>query len=66
MIQCFPKPYDRFRGNFIVELDLSHYATKTDYKEATGTYTSNLALKQKLASLKAEIGKIDKEKLNTD
>ena len=45
MIQCFPKPYDRFRGNFIVELDLSHYATKADCKEATGTYTSNLALK---------------------
>ena len=58
MDQYFPKPYDHFGGNVKVELDLSHYATKADLKGETGE-TSNLAAKSDLASLKAEVDKID-------
>ena len=63
MSQYFPKPYNCFVGNVKVELNLSNYATKIDLKGATGTDTSNLAAKSDLASLKAEIDKIDKDKL---
>ena len=42
-----------------VELDLYNYATKVDLKRATGVDTSNLAAKSDLASLKAELDKID-------
>ena len=47
-----------------VELDLSNYATKTDLKGATGVDTSNLIAKSDLAGLKAEVDKMDIEKLN--
>ena len=42
-----------------VELDLYNYAAKVDLKGATGVDTSNLAAKSDLASLKAELDKID-------
>ena len=48
-----------------VKVDLSNYATKADLKNATGVDTSTLAAKSDLASLKAEIDKIDVEKLKT-
>ena len=35
------------------------YATKSDLKKAIGVDTSNLAAKPELASLKAEVDKID-------
>ena len=41
------------------------YATKSDLKKATGVDTSNLAAKPELASLKAEVDKIDIYKLKT-
>ena len=46
-----------------IELDLSNYVTKADLKGATGVNTSNLATKLYLVSLKADIDKIDTEKL---
>ena len=42
-----------------------NYATKTDSKNATGIDISKLAGKSDLASLKAEVDKIDRDKLNT-
>ena len=63
MNQYFPKPYDLFRGDINVKVDLSNYATKTDLKNATGIDTSKLAAKSDLASLKAEIDKLDIDKL---
>ena len=63
--QYFPKPINRFGGNVKVDLDLSNYATETDWKEATGVVTSNLAAKSDLASLKTEVDKIDADKLKT-
>ena len=43
MNQYFPKPYEPFGGHVNVKVDLSNYATKTDLKNATGTYSSKLA-----------------------
>ena len=63
--QYFSKPYKNFRGNINVKVDLSNYAAKSDLKNATGVDTSKLAEKFDLASLKAEIDKINVDKLNT-
>ena len=64
MSQYFPKSYESFGGDINVKVDLSNYATAKDSKKATGIDTSKLALKSNLASLKAEIAKIDVDKLN--
>ena len=61
--QYFPKPYKPFGGNINVKIDLSNYATKSDLKNATGTDTSKLAAKSDLVSLKAEVDKLDIDKL---
>ena len=44
---------------------MSNYARKADLKNAIGTDTSILAAKFDLVSWKAEIGKIDVDKLKT-
>ena len=46
-----------------VKLDLSHYATKADLKNATGVDTSNFARKTDLASLKLDVDELDVGKL---
>ena len=63
MSQYFPKPYEPFDGDINVKVDLSNYATKADFKNATGIDTSKLATKSDLASLRAEEDKLDIEKL---
>ena len=63
MSQYFPKPYRSLEGNVKVELDLSSYATKAELKNAAGVDTSKLPAKFDLVSLKAEVDKIDVEKL---
>ena len=63
--QHFLKPYSCFGVNVKVDLDLSSYSTKADLKEATKVDRSNLAAKLDLASLKAEVDKIDIDKLKT-
>ena len=65
MSQYFPKPYRNFGGNIVLKVYLSNYATKADLKSARGVDTSELAAKSDLASLKAEIDKIDICKLKT-
>ena len=62
MNRYFPKPYEPFGGNIKVKVDLSNYATRTDLKKAAGVDTSKLTAKSDLASLKAEIDKIDVDK----
>ena len=42
---------------------MSNYATKADLKNATGIDTSKLAAKSDLTSLKAEVDKLDIDKL---
>ena len=65
MSQYFPKPCEPFGRDINVKVDLSNHATKADLKNATGIDTSKLALKSNLASLKAEIDKINVGKLKT-
>ena len=61
--QYFPKPFRSFGGNINVKSDLSNYATETDLKNVTHVDTSNFELKTNLASLKAEVDKLDVAKL---
>ena len=61
--QYFPKPFRSSGRNINVKVDLSNYATKTDLKNITHVDTSNFALKTNLANLKAEVDKLDVEKL---
>ena len=65
MSQYFSKSYKHSSGKTKVELDLSNQATKADLKGAAGVNTYTLAGKSYLISLKAEVVKIDIEKLKT-
>ena len=62
MIQYIP-PYRSSRGNIIMELDLSNYATKTDLKIVTYVDVSSFASKANLAGLKSKEDKLDIAKL---
>ena len=61
MSEYFPKP-KCFGGKVKVELDLSNYSTKADFKSATGVDTSKFAKKVDLANLKSEVHKLDFDK----
>ena len=63
MSQYFPKPYELFGGDINDKVDLSNYATKVDLKNATGIDNSKLGEKSDLTSLKAELDKLDVNKL---
>ena len=63
MSRFFPKSFESFRRNINVKLDLSNYTTKADIKNVSHVDTSSFALKANLASLKAEVDKLDIDKL---
>ena len=63
MSQYFLKPYEPFDGGISVKVDLSNYATKADIKNISHVDTSSFALKTNLANLKAEVDKLDIDKL---
>ena len=63
MNQYFPKPYEPFGGDINVKVHLSSYATRTDIKNISHVDTSGFALKSNFASLKAEVDKLDIDKL---
>ena len=48
--------------NVKVELDVSNYATKTDFKNATGVDTSAFAKQTDLANLRSDLDKLDIDK----
>ena len=58
MSEYFPKLFKNICRDVKDESDQSH-ATKSHSKGATGVAISNLATKSDLASLKAEVNKID-------
>ena len=58
-------PYKSSTYNVKVELDLTNYATKKDLKNITHVDVSSFASKTNLAALKAEVDKIDADKLKT-
>ena len=60
----FP-PYGSSSKNIKVELDLSNYARNDDIKNITHVDVSSYASKTNLAALKAEVDKIDTDKLKT-
>ena len=62
MSEYFPKP-NPLEANVEVELILPNYATKTDLKNATGFDTSDFSKKTDLAHLKADVDKLDIDKL---
>ena len=63
MSQNFSKPYEPFRGDIDLKVDLFNYATKTDIKNISHTDTSSFPLKSNLASLRTEADKLDIDKL---
>ena len=63
MSQYFPKPFRSFGENINVKVDISNYATKTDFKNVSHVDTSSFALKTNLASLEIEVDKLDIDKL---
>ena len=65
MSQYFPEPYEPSCENIKAELDLSNYAIKANLKGATGIYTSTLASKTVLVSLKPKIDNLDVDNLKT-
>ena len=65
MSQYFPKPYEPFGIDINVKFDLSNYARKSDLNKATRIDTSKLAENSDLVSLKAEVDKLDINKLKT-
>ena len=65
MSRYFAKSCKTYGRDINVKADSSNYATKTYSKNATGVDTSGLALKPNLAKLKAEVDKIDIDKLRT-
>ena len=64
MSQYFPTP-SSYKENIKVEIDLSNYTTKKDINDITHVHTSNFALKTNVANLKAEVDKLDIDKLAT-
>ena len=58
MSEYFPEPKS-LGGRVKVELDLSHYATKVDFKNATGVVTLDFAKKNDLANSKPEVDKLE-------
>ena len=63
MSQYFPEPYEPFGGDVNVKVNLSNYAAKSDIKNISHVDASSFALKTNLASLKAEVDKLDIDKL---
>ena len=62
MSEYFSEPKS-LGGRMKVELDLSNYATEADLKIVKGADTSKFAKKVDLANLKANIDKLDIDKI---
>ena len=61
MSEYIPEP--KYLGRKVkIELDLSNYATKTDFKNATGIDTSSFTKKVDSATLKSNVDKLDIDK----
>ena len=65
MRQYLPKTHKTLGGDIHVKVGLSNHATKTDLKSAIGINTSKWTLKSNLVSLKAELDKLDIDRLIT-
>ena len=61
MSEYFPAP-EFLSATVKVALDLSNYATKTDFRNAVGVDTSFFAKKAELANLESDVDKLDIDK----
>ena len=59
----YPEPDSHIRDKVNVVLDLSNYATRKELENTTGIDTSDLAAKKDIIALKAEVDKLDINKL---
>ena len=59
----YPEPDSHIKNKIKIELDLSHYVAKKELGHATGVNTSDLATKKDFIALKAEVSKLDINKL---
>ena len=59
----YPEPYSHIRDKDKIVLDLSNYATNKELDHATGADTSDLAAQKDAIALKAELDKLDINKL---
>ena len=62
MIYCL-EPDSHIRDKIKVALDMSNYAAKKELDHVTGVYISDLAVKKDFTVLKAEVHKLDINKL---
>ena len=62
MSEHFPNPKS-WNPNLKVQLVLSNYATKADWKNETGVDTLDFSKKTDLANLKSDIDKLDIKRL---
>ena len=62
MSEHFPNPKS-WKPNLKVQLGLSNYATKADWKNETGVDTLDFSKKTDLAHLKSDIDKLDIKRL---
>ena len=59
MSQYLPKPFRNFEGNSNIKVDLSSYATKTDFKNVMHVDTSSFAVDiDKLVPVSVELSKL--------
>ena len=62
-ISYYPEPDIYIRDEVKVVLDLSNYATEKELGHGTGADTSDLAAKNDFIAFKAEVDKVDVNKL---
>ena len=62
MSEHFPNPKS-WKPNLKVQLVLSNYATKADWKNETGVDTLDFSKKTDLANLKSDVDKLDIKRL---
>ena len=62
-MRYFPEPHSHIRDKVKVLLDLSNYATNKELEHVTRVDTSDLAVTKDFIILKAEVGKLEINKL---
>ena len=61
-----PEPESHVRDKYKVVLDLSNHGTKKESDHSASVYSSDLAAKKDFIALKAEVVKLDINKLTND
>ena len=62
-MSCYPEPDSHIRDKVKVVLELSNYATKKELEHVTGIDKSDVAANKYFIELKAEVDKLDINKI---